>query len=45
MISHPLLFIIIPPAMERARDAEEKKKNAKRDFGQQNVSKEKLSVI
>jgi len=41
-----LLVILIPPVAERARDAEEKKDiNAKREFGQQNVAKERLSVI
>jgi len=31
--------------MECAHDVEEKKENVKREFGQQNVAKEKLSVI
>ena len=31
--------------MERACDAEERKDNAKRGFGQQNITKERLGVI
>jgi len=30
---------------EGAGDAEEKKENAKREFGEQNVAKERLSVV
>jgi len=36
-----LLFITIPPVMECAHDAKE---NAKKEFGQQNVAKEKLGA-
>ena len=39
-----LPFIVIPPMTEQARDAEERKDNAKRGFGQQNVAKERLGV-
>ena len=40
-----LQFITIPPVMEYARGAEERKDDAKREFGQKNVVKERLGVI
>jgi len=36
---------IIPPVMECARDNQEQKANAKREFYQRKVAKERLSVI